>query len=75
MQVLKSEADGENIIAEENIRPNTQVHMYDTDKLLVTFTVKNTGNRRKKRIVQLYVRDMEASVIRPPKELKGLRRP
>jgi beta-glucosidase len=72
MQVLKSEADGENIIAEgEHKTSNTKVHMYDTDKLLVTFTVKNTGNRFGKEIVQLYVRDMEASVIRPPKELKG----
>ncbi len=32
--------------------------------------VKNTGNMTGKEIVQLYVRDIEHSVIRPEKELK-----
>jgi beta-glucosidase len=45
--------------------------MKDTDRLLVSLKVKNTGNRFGKEIIQLYVHDREASVIRAPKELKG----
>ncbi|WP_372662328.1 beta-glucosidase [Cohnella sp.] len=37
----------------------------------VTVTIKNTGSYIGKEIVQLYVRDVESSVIRPSKELKG----
>ena len=36
----------------------------------VSVTVKNTGDRPGKEVVQLYVRDVAASVARPPKELK-----
>jgi len=36
-----------------------------------TFQVKNSGTTAGKEIVQLYVRDLEASVFRPDKELKG----
>ncbi|MBT2761369.1 glycoside hydrolase family 3 C-terminal domain-containing protein [Paenibacillus sp. ISL-20] len=43
----------------------------DTEKLTVTVNVKNTGARPGKEIVQLYVHDMESSVIRPEQELKG----
>jgi beta-glucosidase len=45
--------------------------MTDTEELRVSVTVKNTGRRAGKEIVQLYVRDVAASVIRPVKELKG----
>jgi beta-glucosidase len=45
--------------------------MLDTDELTVTVRVKNTGNRAGKEIVQLYVSDVESSVLRPVKELKG----
>lgn len=41
------------------------------DSLRVTVTVKNTGNRAGKEVVQLYIRDSDASVDRPLKELKG----
>ena len=41
------------------------------DSLRVTVTVKNTGNRAGKEVVQLYIRDNDASVDRPLKELKG----
>ena len=34
-------------------------------------TVANTGHRRGKEVVQLYVDDPEATVARPPRELKG----
>lgn len=37
----------------------------------VTLTVKNSGNRLGKEVVQLYISDCKASVVRPVKELKG----
>jgi beta-glucosidase len=43
----------------------------DTDTVTVRVNVKNTGNMAGKEIVQLYVQDVENSVIRPEKELKG----
>ena len=43
----------------------------DTDTLTVTLTVKNTGNRAGKAVVQLYVGDVESTHIRPVRELKG----
>jgi beta-glucosidase len=43
----------------------------DTDTLTVKAKIKNTGSIAGKEIVQLYVKDVEKSVIRPEKELKG----
>ncbi|WP_339206154.1 glycoside hydrolase family 3 C-terminal domain-containing protein [Paenibacillus sp. FSL K6-3182] len=43
----------------------------DTETVSVHVTVKNTGTRTGKEIVQLYVQDVESTVIRPEKELKG----
>lgn len=37
----------------------------------VTVTVKNTGKRAGSEVVQVYVRDVESTVYRPVKELKG----
>ena len=37
----------------------------------MTCRVTNTGSRRGKEVVQLYVGDPEASVARPPRELKA----
>ncbi|MCL1820726.1 MAG: glycoside hydrolase family 3 C-terminal domain-containing protein [Oscillospiraceae bacterium] len=45
--------------------------MDDTDTLTVTATVKNTGNRYGKEVVQLYVRDVESTPNRPIRELKA----
>ena len=45
--------------------------MGDGDRLTVEATVKNVGPVAGKETVQLYVRDVEASVFRPDKELKG----
>ena len=42
----------------------------DTDTLTVTVTVKNTGRRAGKAVVQLYVGDTESTPIRPVRELK-----
>ena len=41
------------------------------EKVEVTVTVKNTGIYAGKEVVQLYVKDDFASVVRPVKELKG----
>lgn len=43
-------------------------------KLTFTVTVKNTSTKRGAEIVQLYVKDVEASVDRPVKELKGFKK-
>lgn len=45
--------------------------MNDNETVTVTVQVKNTGDIVGKEIVQLYVRDVESSVNRPEKELKG----
>ncbi len=40
----------------------------------VSVDVENTGKRNGDEVVQMYIRDMAASVARPVKELKGFRR-
>ncbi|MBK7228539.1 MAG: fibronectin type III-like domain-contianing protein [Ignavibacteriales bacterium] len=44
------------------------------DKLTVTINVKNTGKVKGSEVVQLYVRDLESSIDRPVKELKGFKK-
>ncbi|MBR5345862.1 MAG: glycoside hydrolase family 3 C-terminal domain-containing protein [Clostridia bacterium] len=43
----------------------------DTDTLTASVTVKNTGTRHGKAVVQLYVRDPESTVRRPVRELRA----
>lgn len=43
----------------------------DQDTLRVTCTVKNTGPVYGKEVVQLYIRDVQSSIDRPVRELKG----
>jgi beta-glucosidase len=43
----------------------------DRETVTVTVKVKNAGKVYGKEIIQLYVRDVKSSVIRPEKELKG----
>ena len=43
----------------------------DQETVTVTVSVKNTGDRPGKEVVQLYVGDEESSVFRPVRELKG----
>lgn len=43
-------------------------------KVTASLTVKNTGNRAGDEVVQLYIHDIAASIIRPVKELKGFKR-
>ncbi len=45
-----------------------------SETLEVSVKVKNTGNRPGAEVVQLYLGDVEASVPRPLKELKGFRK-
>jgi beta-glucosidase len=42
--------------------------------LTVSVTVENTGKRAGDEVVQLYIRDVAASMTRPVKELKGFKR-
>ena len=44
------------------------------DTLVVSATVRNTGERSGEEIAQLYVQDLVGSVTRPVKELKGFQR-
>jgi beta-glucosidase len=53
-------------LSARSIRPDGQ--------LTATVTVENTGERAGDEVVQLYVRDVAASVTRPVKELKGFER-
>lgn len=43
----------------------------DGDKLTVTFKIKNTGSVDGAEIAQIYVKDVESTIFRPEKELKG----
>jgi len=45
--------------------------LLDTETVTVKVTVKNTGKTSGKEIIQLYIKDVESSVIRPDKELKA----
>ena len=50
----------------------SSAEIQDTDTLIATVTVKNTGKRAGKTVVQLYVgREPSGNVIRPVRELKG----
>ncbi|WP_262708450.1 beta-glucosidase BglX [Sphingobacterium paludis] len=44
------------------------------DKIIATVNVKNTGNYDGEEVVQLYLRDVYASITRPVKELKGFQK-
>jgi beta-glucosidase len=46
----------------------------DTTAIGVTFTVRNLGERAGVEVAQVYVHDLESSVPRPPRELKGFAR-
>ncbi len=48
--------------------------MLPADSIQVQVTVKNTGHADGAEVVQLYLRDVESSVLRPAKELKGFRK-
>jgi len=54
-----------------NLSSNT---ISKTDKLIVKITVSNTGKVDGEEVVQLYIRDIAASIIRPVKELKAFQK-
>ena len=56
-----------------NLKTNAANYTMDED-VLVKVEVTNTGEVDGKEIVQLYVKDLEATVARPPKELKDFRK-
>ncbi|MBI9044790.1 MAG: glycoside hydrolase family 3 C-terminal domain-containing protein [Anaerolineaceae bacterium] len=49
----------------------SQDEIKDDDTLMVSLKVKNIGKQTGKEIVQVYVRDIESTIFRPTKELKG----
>lgn len=46
----------------------------DREEVNISFNLKNTGIREGAEVVQLYLRDIDSSVERPLKELKGFQR-
>lgn len=44
------------------------------EKVEISFTIKNTGNRDGEEVVQLYIHDQVASLERPVKELKSFKK-
>ncbi|MFA9398616.1 MAG: glycoside hydrolase family 3 C-terminal domain-containing protein [Clostridiaceae bacterium] len=48
----------------------SDLEINDTEEIKVSVKIKNTGNVAGKEVVELYVEDIESSVIRPIKELK-----
>src|SRR5882724_638772 len=54
------------LLNEQQIKPN--------GKLSVSVEVENVGKRTGDEVVQLYIRDVAASMTRPVKELKGFKR-
>lgn len=50
---------------------NNCIAFHTGEKLLVSVKVKNTGSVKGAEVVQMYVRDDKASVVRPVRELKG----
>ncbi|MDE6686494.1 MAG: fibronectin type III-like domain-contianing protein, partial [Lachnospiraceae bacterium] len=53
---------------EEN---NDGIYLNTVEYIMVSFSVKNTGSVKGAEVVQMYVRDDKASVVRPVRELKG----
>ncbi|MDC7232704.1 MAG: glycoside hydrolase family 3 N-terminal domain-containing protein [Spirochaetales bacterium] len=49
----------------------SKLSIKDGESTELTLQVQNTGNREGAEVVQLYIADDEASLIRPEKELKG----
>ena len=48
--------------------------MHHSDNLIVSVDITNSGDYDGKEVVQLYIRDLVASVTRPVKELKGFQK-
>ena len=46
----------------------------DTDEVTVSFKIKNVGEYDGAEIAQVYVKDVESTIFRPEKELKGYKK-
>ncbi len=46
----------------------------ENDKVTITFNIKNTGKVDGAEIAQVYIKDIESSIFRPEKELKGFKK-
>jgi beta-glucosidase len=57
---------GDVVVSKTNLKQN--------DKLDAIVTISNTGSYAGEEVVQLYVRDVAGSVVRPVKELKGFQK-
>lgn len=57
----------------ENLKLNRKT-INSGQELVASFTVTNTGKYRGEEVVQLYIRDEFASVVRPVKELKDFKK-
>ena len=53
---------------------NLQLVKGDLQSVTATVTIRNTGSRPGAEVVQLYVKDVQSSVERPEKELKGFQK-
>jgi beta-glucosidase len=49
-------------------------NIYKSDSTIVRFTLKNVGSMQGDEVVQLYIKDLLSSVVRPVMELKGFQR-
>ena len=47
--------------------------MTSGEKIIASVTVKNTGKSKGSELIQLYIRDVAASRVRPINELKGFK--
>jgi beta-glucosidase len=57
----------------ENLKMNKKTITMD-DKLVATLDITNTGKRNGAEVVQLYIQDVQCSLERPIKELKGFQK-
>ncbi len=48
--------------------------MTENDEINISVTIKNTGKVSGSQVLQLYISDLQSSVIRPVKELKGFQK-
>jgi beta-glucosidase len=53
---------------------NLKIDQKNQANIRVTATVRNSGSREGEEVVQLYITDKVASVVRPVKELKGFKK-
>lgn len=52
----------------------SSTEMTEGEEITASVRVKNIGLRSGEDVIQLYIRDLAASVVRPVKELKGFRK-